>query len=69
MNIVDDKMYDKFGRELVELIKKHPDYLQELEYGHMFRGYVEMPSGFNLNYRHPDIYRKARYLLKMRGLL
>ena len=69
MNIVDDATYDKWGNELVDLIKKYPQYLKEIEFGLEFRGYVEMRSGFNLHYRHPDIMRKARYLLKLRGLL
>lgn len=69
MNIVDDATYDKWGNELVDLIKKYPQYLKEIEFGLEFKDYVEMPSGFNLPYRHPDIMRKARYLLKLRGLL
>lgn len=68
-NIVDDSTYDKWGKELVELIKKYPHYLKELEFGMDFIHYVEMPSGFNLPYRHPDILRKAQYLLKLRGIL
>ena len=69
MNIVDDSTYDRWGNELVELIKKYPQHLKELEFGMKFTHYVEMPSGFNLSYRHPDIMRKAQYLLKLRNLL
>lgn len=68
-NIISDSTYDKWGKELVELIKKYPHYLKELEFGMDFTHYVEMPSGFNLPYRHPDILRKAQYLLKLRGIL
>jgi len=68
-NIVDDYTYDKWGKELIELIKEYPQYLGELEFGNYFKEYVEMPSGFNLPYRHPDILRKAQYLLKLRNLL
>ena len=69
MNIVDDSTYDRWGNELIELIKKYPQHLKELEFGMEFMHYVEMPSGFNLPYRHPDIMRKAQYLLKLRNLL
>ena len=69
MNIISDSEYDRFGKELVELIKKYPHYLKELEFGLDFIKYVEMPSGFDLPYRHPDIMRKAQHLLIIRKLL
>ena len=69
MNIVPDHEYDRFGKELIELIKKYPQYLKELEFGIDFIKYVDMPSGFNLPYRHPDIMRKAQQLLNIRGML
>lgn len=68
-NIISDSEYDRIGKELVGLIKRYPEYLNELEYGYAFRNYLDMPSGFDLPYRHPDIMRKAKQLLRIRGLL
>lgn len=65
-NIVSDHVYDAWGNELTELIKKYPEMLSELEYGFYFIDYVEMPSGFNLQYRDPKIMSRAAHLLKIK---
>lgn len=64
-NIIPDYVYDTWGNELIELIKAHPEYLNELEYGKDFRNYVEMASGFNLPYREPQILNRAYQLLQL----
>lgn len=64
-NIIDDFTYDRWGNELIDLIKQYPEYLKELEHGEAFTDYVEMASGFNLPYNSPEIVYKAQHLLKI----
>lgn len=64
-NIIDDFTYDRWGNELIALIKQYPEYLKELEYGEAFVDYVETASGFNLPYNSPEIVYKALHLLKI----
>lgn len=64
-NIVPDYKYDQWGNELIELVRDNPDVLDQIEYGYMFKNYTEASSGFNLNYRHPNILNKARYLINL----
>ena len=64
-NIVPDYKYDEWGKELIKLIKENPELLNEIEFGDMFKNYSETSSGFDLNYRHPKIMSKAKYLLEL----
>ena len=65
-NIIPDHVYDSWGNELIELIKKYPDYLEALDWGQHFKNYTEMASGYNLPYKDPRIIGKARFLLDTR---
>lgn len=62
-NIISDAEYDKRGLELMELIKKYPQHLDELEFGSDFKNYIDCPSAFNLNYRDPRILNRAYHLM------
>ena len=64
-NIVPDHVYDGWGRELIQMIEEHPDWLDQLEWGEAFKDYTETASGFNLPYNDPRIVDRANHLLKI----
>lgn len=68
-NIVPDWQYDNWGNELIDIITKHPNVIQELPYGYMFSTYTTCCSGYDLPFRHPLIRSKAERLLKLRNMI
>lgn len=62
-NIISDDLWDKWAKELQELMKKNPDaYSDRFDYA--FKDW-DASSGFDLPIRDPWILSKAQYLLNI----
>ena len=64
-NIVDDHLYDKRGKELVDLQEKFPKESKEARYYEEFKQY-DGSSGFDLPFSQPSIQAIGNELLKHR---
>lgn len=64
-NVIPDSLFDRWRKELVELREKYPDKFKQAPRGDLFNGWGGT-SGFDLPYRHPNIYNRAAHLLKIR---
>lgn len=65
-NVVPDHVFDSWGRDLIDMIKEHPEWLNELEYGEYFKNYNETTSGFDLPLGDLRIMSRANHLLLLK---
>ncbi len=62
-NIISDEEWTKRAKKLVELQSKYPDIASKVIYADEFKDF-DGSTGFNLDYRNPDIIDKAYRLLR-----
>ena len=64
-NIVSDSDWSRWGVELVELQKKHPDISNKVEFAEAFKDW-DASTGFNLPIHEDWVTEKAMQLIKRR---
>lgn len=61
-NLISDHTYDKWCKELAQLLKDYPDEAKESAYAFAFRDF-DGSTGFDLPYRSPEIVFTAHRLM------
>lgn len=63
-NVIEDYEYDNYGRELIDLQNRFVDEAKAANYAHEFKDYTgSCYSGFNLDYKKPEIISAAERLM------
>lgn len=63
-NIISDSQWSKWAVELAELQEKYPEIAEQTAFAEDFKDF-DPSTGFNLNYRQPEIMRKVEQLLEL----
>ena len=66
--LITDAQFDSWGRELAKLQAEHPEVARKVRYAKEFAEYGKDDcfSGYDLDYRKPEIINKAHQLLRYR---
>lgn len=62
-NLISDKQYDTWARELQKVQNEHPDISEKVRWAGAFKDY-DASTGFDLPITDEWVMQKARYLLK-----
>ena len=67
-NLVEDHVYDSWGKELVKLTRANQEIADATKYAKEFKNYGDGDcySGYDLDYRQAHILQKAEQLLRYR---
>lgn len=65
-NVIDDDAYNRWSKELVELQLKYPKESSRASYYQEFKNFTG-DTGFDLDYRKPNIINTAEFLIKCRN--
>lgn len=62
-SIIPDHLFDEISRELVSLQERFPKISKSVEFYETFK-FFDGSSGYDLDWRHPEILKIVNYLLK-----
>lgn len=63
-NLISDKQFDEWGRELAQLQKEHPEIADKLCFAEAFKDW-DGSTGFHLPLKNKWVIGKAHYILKL----